>query len=366
MAKRIIHVITSFHEIGGAEQTLIKIINASKSGTEHTVVALMLTSELMKNQIHKDVKFYSLNAKSAAGLLISVFKLRKILKSFRFDVIYSWMYHANVIAALAKVFVLRKVPLIWGVRNSLDVLKGESVSAKIAVYVGKMMSFIPDKVVYCANRAMTEHVEFGYSTKNKSIYIPNGYDLEDYQKRLFQKEQFVLGAAGRFHDAKDYMTLFKAVAPILNKYEKIQLKIAGRDVENSNVLIKSYIRECNIRPSQIQLLGQLNDMPTFYRSVDFFILSSRVEGFPNVLAEATGYGCVTFSTDVGDAGLIINDDARIVKIGDATALTKLLTVYLNKTPNELSSIANVGANHIRTNYSIESISEKLLSLGNVQ
>ena len=100
-------------------------------------------------------------------------------------------------------------------------------------------------------------------------------------------------------------------------------------------------------------------MPKFYREIDFFILSSKTEGFPNVLAEAGGAGCITFSTDVGDASKIINNEDRIVSVGDAAALTKILFRYLNKSGEELKEIAFCSAEFIRDTYSLKTVSDAL-------
>ena len=93
---------------------------------------------------------------------------------------------------------------------------------------------------------MKQHVKFGYSSKNSSVYVPNGYVFSPYVDRIFKKDSLVLGAAGRFHDAKDYRTLFEAVAPILKANKDIKLKVAGRDINASNVEILMYIEEFNI------------------------------------------------------------------------------------------------------------------------
>jgi len=362
--KKYIHVITNFEQIGGAEQMLIRTINATSVNEQHSIISLMKISDLMKKQLVQDVEFIALDSNSITGLLLSVFKLRKIIKLFQPSVIYSWMYHANFVAALVKLFPSVKAPVIWGVRHSLDDFKGEGLSTKLAIYAGRFLKVIPETIIYCANRAMQQHIKFGYSPKDKSVYIPNGYSFQENKLRTFKNNNVVIGAAGRFHDAKDYYTLFKSVAPILASNSSIKLKIAGRDVNSENKAIQNYMRELTINLKQVELLGQINNMPNFYRSVDFFVLSSKTEGFPNVLAEAAGYGCITFSTDVGDAQVILNDDKRLVPIGDSKALQDLLVQYIDKTAEELSEISKSASDFIRTTYSIDVISKRILSVGN--
>lgn len=45
-------------------------------------------------------------------------------------------------------------------------------------------------------------------------------------------------------------------------------------------------------------------MPEFYQSIDLLVLSSRTEGFPNVIAEAMSFGKPIVTTDVGDAAAV--------------------------------------------------------------
>ncbi|KGJ89905.1 glycosyltransferase [Colwellia psychrerythraea] len=363
MLKTNIHIITNFSQVGGAEEMLIRHINSVEE-TRCVIISLMDSSGLMTDKLRSNVEVITLNCNSAFDLLLAPFKLLNVLKNYQPDVLYSWMYHANFVTALAKFFSAINTPLIWGVRHSLDDLKGESMSTKLAIYAGKLLKSIPDKVVYCANRAMQQHVEFGYSTIIKSVYIPNGYNFTKYQPRTFDDNNIVIGAAGRFHEAKDYYTLIKAVAPILKANANIKLRIAGRDVVNGNHTLTNYIKKESISFEQVELLGQISNMSEFYNSVDFFVLSSKTEGFPNVLAEAAGSGCITFSTDVGDASLIVNDEQRLAVIGDAYALENLLAKYINMPSGELVEISKKSAAFIRNTYSIEAISQKLLEIGN--
>lgn len=209
---------------------------------------------------------------------------------------------------------------------------------------------------------MCQHISLGYSEESHSIYIPNGYQIPEFKKKNFEKRSFVLGAAGRFHEAKNYKMLFKSVAPILLTRKDIKLKVAGRNVDNENNIIKGYLKEFSIDSKQVELVGQQSDMKCFYESIDFFVLSSKTEGFPNVLAEAGGHGCIVFSTDVGDANLIVNDSKRIVAVNDSDSLTSVLLEYLSFTPDALTKISEDSAKYIRENYSIEVIVKRVIAI----
>ncbi|MEH0760284.1 glycosyltransferase [Vibrio sp. 16] len=360
-----VHVITNFSEVGGAESMMIRAINASDSS--HTVISLMTISEKMsKRIINKNVKFIELNTTNALNLVASACKLKNILSNLgEINAIYSWMYHANFVAALSCLLVNNKVPLIWGVRHSLDDYRGEKLSTKIAILGGKLLSRVPKHIIHCSKKAMHQHIEFGYGKASQCVYVPNGYQFEQFKQRHFEIGKLVIGAAGRFHEAKDYQTLFSAVAPILSQNENVSLRVAGRNMTMDNPVLVEYLMKFRIDSKQVELIGQQDDMVGFYHSVDFFILSSKTEGFPNVLAEASGYGCIAFSTRVGDAPEIIDSD-RIVEIADASAMTQLLQKYIAKTPIELIEISQSSVDYIRKNYSINVISNKLFSLGHTQ
>ena len=333
--KNDIHIITNFTQVGGAEEMLIRYVNNIQN-KKSIIISLMGISPLMTNKLQENVEVVCLNCNSAFDLLFSPIKLNKLLRKYQPNIIYSWMYHANFAAALTSFLYRIKIPVIWGVRHSLDDLSAEGVSTKLAIYAGKLFCNIPAKVIYCAERAMKQHIEFGYSTLENSIYIPNGYNFETSKVRCFDKSHWVFGAAGRFHEAKDYRTLFLAMAPILVKYSNANLRIAGRGITIKNHEIIQYIQDAGINIEQVELLGQVSNMPRFYNSIDFFILSSKTEGFPNVLAEAAGYGCVTFSTNAGDASIIVNDKQRVVEIGDYKGLTKSIEQVINYSSKKLN------------------------------
>lgn len=229
--------ITNFSELGGAESALIRVVNNSKD-TPCKIISLMGVSSEMVSKIHNPgCEVIALGARNIFSLVGAAFKLAIIIKRNSPKKIYSWMYHANVITAIASLLSFNKKPLIWGVRHSLDDYQGEKGSTKIAIQLGRFLKNIPDKVVYCSQKAQKQHENFGYNCHQKSVYIPNGYFFSELKLRDFKAKPLILGAAGRFHEAKDYLTLLKTFKRLKAQNLNVELYICGRGIHGQNTIL---------------------------------------------------------------------------------------------------------------------------------
>ena len=116
-----------------------------------------------------------------------------------------------------------------------------------------------------------------------------------------KKENIVL-AVGRLNTLKGFDVLIKSFATLESSGWK--LIIVGDGVEKESLL--ALIDKLNIK--NIELIGRRRDVFEWYAKSSVFVLSSKREGFPNVLLEAMASGCavVSFDCPYGPSEVIVH------------------------------------------------------------
>ena len=165
----------------------------------------------------------------------------------------------------------------------------------------------------------------------------------------------VILAAGRLVKEKDYPTLLRAFAEVARS-RPARLVILGQGVERESLL------------ELAERLGVSDrfDLPGFdvnpfrYMSrASVFVLSSRYEGFPNVLAQAMACGAPVVSTDCrsGPSEMLEGGRwGRLVPVGDWRAMARAIEETLDDPmpAEELKARASV--------YSVEASVERYLEV----
>lgn len=168
-----------------------------------------------------------------------------------------------------------------------------SVSAEIAEYIRR----------YC----------YGYEDDNSDhgteiVVIPNGVDInrfhpaEEDEKASNNKDKSVcIGYLGRLSYEKNITNMIKAVRAL--DLDNISLKIAG--------VGPLYAKVKKMEDERIKVLGYVEDAPSFYRSLDVFLLPSKLEAQPIALLEAMASGLPIIATDVGDNKYFVHGNGII-------------------------------------------------------
>lgn len=357
-----VHVITNFAGVGGAEMMLARLIQCTEQQYEHVIIALMKTSEVYQSTLERCQSYYALGW-NGINTLGTIKKLRGLLKQIQPKTVQCWMYHANALTSLSVIGLAKKPKVVWGIHHSLASPKDESISTKIALGLSKILSKQPSAIIYCAHSSMQQHQAFGFKNDNSQV-IANGVFLDKFQPRAKLYQPTVIGFAGTYRHAKGYPYLFGTMG--LLKDQDIIFKIAGSGASLENPEVKALFEQYQLDAKKVHLLDQISDMPAFYQSIDAFLMTSITEGFPNVLVEAMASGLPCISTDVGDAKYIVQDLGSIVPPRNAKSLADAILAYTQKSEAEKQSLKQATRERVEQNFSIETVGHQYMQVWSQQ
>ncbi|MBA5941796.1 MAG: glycosyltransferase family 4 protein [Methanophagales archaeon] len=202
-------------------------------------------------------------------------------------------------------------------------LKGEVartyISLIVTLYTGRSKKFISvsaENAEYLRQHCYVDNIydyETGAGNSNSKsiktgtelVVIPNGVDVNRFypadkdtdtdmdkngEERDDRKKPVCIGYLGRLSPEKNVIGMIKAVKAL--KQAEINLKIAGTG--------PLFAKLKKLEDERIKILGYVEDAASFYRSVDVFLLPSKLEAQPITLLEAMASGLPIIATDVGD------------------------------------------------------------------
>lgn len=357
---RVAHVINDL-DVGGAEAMLIKLIGASdRSCVEHSVVTLMdggpLAADVRSSGIHVATLGMHRNFPNPA----IVWRLICTLKHLQPDVIQSWLYQSDFVAALAAPFI--GVPLIWNLRSSnLDMSYSHPISRLLPRALARL-SRVPDVVMVNSHAALPFHQALGYHPRRWEV-IPNGFDTVRFRPDLtagkavrrefdIREDTPVITMPARFHAMKDHGTFFAAAAMM---HPDVVFILVGPGIGPKNADLHVMVDSSGLG-HQVRIVGSRNDMPSIYAASDLVTLSSAFgEGFPNVIGEAMACGIPCVATDVGDSAMIIGDCGRVVPPQAPTALASSWREILSFAPDVRAALGVAARKRICERYSLSAI-----------
>ena len=332
---RIVHIITGLGS-GGAENMLYKLLKYSdRNKFYHEVISLMDEGVIGEKIRDEGIKIHSLSI-SRTNIIKSILEARRICKDF--DIVNTWLYHADIFGFFIAKILLRK-KLIWNIRHSnLDKDANKSRTLMI-VKTNALLSKKLDCITFNSNRALENHINIGYRNK-KTIVIPNGFELDKFSfneknRKILRsalnidKENKVLITVGRWDIQKDYDTLFKALNQIKNTHTNFKMLLVGTNLDDNNEELCSLASNYNLSDDLI-LLGRRNDISEILSAADCYISSSLGESFSNSIGEAMACSLPCIVTDVGDSKQIVGETNDVVKSKDFNGLAESICKFLEE------------------------------------
>jgi glycosyltransferase involved in cell wall biosynthesis len=359
-------------EVGGAELMLKRLVESHHGNVNyrHTVVSLMGIGKVGAQLQRLGIEVHALGMRSTLDIPRVMWKLVRMIRASRPDVVQTWMYHADLLGGLAARLAGNR-NVIWGIRTTDVAAGGNRATVFVRQLCAWLSRFVPRAIVCAADASRRSHIEVGYDAQ-RMVIVPNGFDLSRLVAKPEQRDalrlQCGLGAGvvavgylGRFHPHKDQANFVRAAGLIARLHGNARFLMVGRGLDVNNAQLAQWISATGYA-DRFVLLGERTDVPVCLAAMDLFCLSSRTEGFPNVVAEAMTMGLPCVVTDVGDAAMLVADAGVVVPKEDSAALAAGLGQLLAMAPDVRQQLGQKARARIHAEFSIDRARERFESI----
>lgn len=335
--------------IGGAQKLIIDQLKYFNKNIFNFYLLTFFQFEDKQNfyeQLPEGVKIIKLNFKGFFDFY-SWIKLFFILIKIRPRVVISHLFFSNTILRLLKILFWYKIIIVE--HNTY-------IRSRLFIFLNRILSYLTYRII-----AVSETVA-EYTSKNerinrdKFLVIHNGIDLQELinYKKLFLKDNWkdklktelgfspndkIIINVGRLTDQKNHSLLIRVFSKFSKMYSNYKLIVLGEGSLFGNLVKK--VKEEGLE-NKILFLGAKKEIYKYYLISDFFISTSKIEGFGIAHVEALACGLPVLSTKTAGPDEIIKDGINgylVDKIEDEDIILEAMIKLLKSNLNNLSKNA---------------------------
>lgn len=328
MTARVCHLITGL-DPGGAEITLYRLLRGGNPARVSPSVVSLLPGGALAPAIRAlGVPVVDLGLTRGRLDPRGVWRLHRHLRAIQPDLLQTWMYHADLLGAIAGAW-LSSIPVVWNLRASdMDFSRYPPLSAW-TVRACARLSHVPRAIVANSEAGVAHHTRLGYRARSWAV-IPNGVDAEEFrpdpaagaavrEELGLPADAVVIGMAARLDPMKDHATLMVAVRTLVEHDPRVHVVLAGAGVTEATLGLTRGGTADGLR-HRVRVLGRRADVARLMQAWDLAVSSSLSEGFSNVIVEAMATGVPCVVTDVGESARMVGDTGVVVPPRDPERL----------------------------------------------
>ena len=309
---------------GGAERICVTLANElNKKGYKVRIITLKQVTPNYIENVEKKVVIETLDAKKD---LIGILYLKKILAKEKFSIIFSFDERITSMCNYVRIKKNKKYKVISRIINNIDLQAkyNKKIVYKPMYAFSKKYTKYSDKIIFQCREMMTRMINyFSINTSNcKTVYIYNPLSEKFHNIQINNNKENYYIMVGRLVEQKGYDSIIETAKVCKENNKEIHIKIFG-DGEKYNELMKK-IKKYNLN---IELLGNVKDIENYYKKAKALILTSKYEGFPNVLLEANACGCpvISFDCPTGPSEIVTKDNGILIN----NSVNELVKVLMN-------------------------------------
>ena len=339
-----------------------------------TVIACTFTHEsnIQKPEYEKDgYEHISLDLPfNKYGFFIAIFKLARVLKRQKIDVVHAHHYYEAFIARLALFFVPRcKLVITRHYHNELF-LTTSGLKLKLYLWIERIVNRKSCLIISPSTQITGLLVQSGVE-KNKIRFIPYGFDftgvkykpVDPVEVKKIRREAGVgedgilIGNFARHHSIKGQDLMLRSFAEIVRHRKDIRLIMIGDGPYHSE-LVK--IAGGLGIDGFVKFLGWQKDIRPFLSSVDIVWHPTLQEAFPQIMVESMALSKVLCITPVSGATDVVKDGVNgfIIPFSEPDTWKSRILSIVND-GEQLKSVGKAAHDSVTTSLDINLIIGKI-------
>lgn len=317
-------------EGGGAERVFCKLIELKIKHSVGVFAVVVLDKKDEVYDLPEGVKVFRLDA--STSLFYSLIQYFKIVKSFKPDYAVSFLTRANIFNVLASKLFNYKAILSERSNTNGRIKSGNFKLLKM-LFVRLLYSF--SDAIIAVSEGVKNCLVNDYGIKEEVVYVLNN-PVSVPKKTDFSKEdnQRSIVCMGRLVKSKAFDVLLRAYAKSKSTRD---LTILGQGPELDS--LKAISKSLSI-DNRVNFLGYRSNPLEIIGESSFYVMASRLEGFPNSLVEAMSMSRAVIATDCTDGPreilqsnekipsgkYLIARNGVLINVDDEPALTKAINL----------------------------------------
>ena len=323
---------------GGAERQLVLLAKGLRDRGHDVVVATFYSGgPLEKELLEARVRIRPLQKRGRWDMPVFLFRLTRVLREERPDILHSYLTDQNLVAGLLKP-LFPSIKIVWGVRCALVDFDQVDWFSRLSFKLTCLLSRFADAIIMNSQVGREYHVTMGYLAE-KTAVIPNGIDTErfrpDHESRTRIRSEWgitehekLIGLVGRLDPLKDHPIFLEAAALLAKKRKDARFVCVGGGPDEYRKRLQVLAQNLGVK-DRLLWIGTREDMPHIYNALDIAVSSSYGEGLSNVICEAMACGVPCVVTNVGDSAWVVGDQGEVVPPKNSVALMNAIAKLLD-------------------------------------
>lgn len=250
-----------------------------------------------------------------------------------YDVVHTWLPLANMYGSAAA--RLAGVPRIVTSVRSLNPGRYPQWCQWWYRPADVIAARLADVVTVNARSLARDHGRWAVRSPQRIVVVPNGCELREpdahaahWLRHLLgvPADTALLGNVGRLAVEKDHATFLRALAALEGQHRRVHAVLVGDGP--SEPALRALADTLGVA-RHLTFMGARDDARRVIAGLDLLVLTSTIEGFPNVLLEAAMLGVPLVSSNVGGVSDLVNEPAALFPPADPEAAAAAICAALD-------------------------------------